>query len=157
MDLNNLLRRITNMKVELIKQLFDNTCSYKIKKMDWCCDDLKENPIINLYSDYDLIPLVGIEEECEIDYDGWTDYRHYPIKFCPLCGKPVEVFVVAEKDVSEEYKALCKERDTLWEKVKQTDSKKKEIELRNKVDNLDRKINWYYSLVAYDEWEEKEK
>lgn len=144
------------MKVELIKQLFDNTCGYKIKKMNWCCDGLKENPIIGLYSDYDLIPLVGIEEEYEIDCDGWTDYRHYPIKFCPFCGKPIEISVVDEEDVSEEYKVLCKERDTLWEKVMKTDSKKKEMELRNKVNNLDQKINWYYSLTVYDESEGKE-
>lgn len=139
------------MKVELIKQLFCNTCAYKIKKMDWCCDDLKESPVINLFTDYGSVPNIGIQEEYRPYGDDWTDYNHYPIKFCPFCGKPIEISVIGEEDVSKEYKALCKERDDLWEKVNQTDSKKKMIELRDKVYNLDQKINWYYSLTAYDE------
>ncbi len=134
------------MKVELIKQFLGDMFSYKIKTMDWCCEDLEKNPVINLVIDDEEVPIMGLEEEYELDSEGWTDLLYYPIKFCPFCGKPIEIAIAGEEDVSEEYKALQDERERLWKKIVNTDSKKKELELRKEVNRLDAEISKYHGL-----------
>ena len=65
--------------------------------------------------------------------------------------KKIEIEVVDEIDVSEKYNELSKQREELWKKCQRTDSKKKEAELREQVNKLDRQIGSFYWL---DEWKE---
>ena len=74
---------------------------------------------------------------------------NYPIQFCPHCGEKIEIEVVEEIYVSEEYNQLSKQRDELWKKCQKTDSKKKENELREQVRDLDNKINGFYELSEW--------
>lgn len=71
---------------------------------------------------------------------------NYPIHFCPHCGEKIEISVVEEIDVSDEYNGLTKKRKELWEKCQRIDSKKKESELREQVSDLDNQINDFYEL-----------
>lgn len=152
------------MKIELIKQTFDNCTGYKFKPLKWCCDKLEENKIIDLVNEYDyedytsdnLFPMMAIRHT-EHFYDWGDEYEedyYYKITHCPFCGEPIKIFVVGQEDASEIYSKLKEERDKNWKKYNKTDSKKKEAELKKIVDDLDRKINYFYNLVEYMNLEE---
>ena len=83
--------------------------------------------------------------------DEWEQTDNYPIQFCPHCGEKIEISVVEEIDVSYKYNELSKQRKELWKKCQRTDSKKKEVELREQVRKLDKQIDSFYWL---DEWKE---
>lgn len=145
------------MKIELIKQIFNNCKGYKFKPVEWCCDELKENPYINLsdeevYEEDDIPQMTICESETINDWgDTWVQDYYYPIRYCPFCGKPIQISIVKTEDVSDVYTTLTIQRDKTWEKCQETDSKTEERRLRNRVQELDNKIDWLYSLNEYRE------
>lgn len=60
------------------------------------------------------------------------------------------ISVVDEIDVYDKYKELTKHREELWKKCLRTDSKKKEFELREQVEKLDKQIDSFYKLNEWD-------
>ena len=149
------------MRIELIRQRFNETRGYKYKPFDFCCDKIAENPCIvfsdsveiddnNLddYLDYECtfpaFALVHTESDYDVDWD-----TYYKISHCPFCGEPIEITVVGEEDVEEYYKSLKAKRDELWKKHNRTDSKKRSQELYEQVRKLDDQINWLYHLTEY--------
>lgn len=154
------------MKIELIRQRFNDTRGYKYKPFSWCCENIKENPCIvfsdEVYTDDD------VENECtfpalalwhsEVIKDWDDEYEqdtYYKIKHCPFCGEKIEISVVGEEDVGEYYKSLSKQREELWKKYNKTDSKKKSQELYGQVHELDNQIDWLYQLLEYRDVKEK--
>ena len=155
------------MKIELIKLKFNDTCAYKYKPFKYCCEAIQNNKNI-IFTDEDLVfdEVFGLDasdyNESTIPqfctsytetFNSWGDEfentDNYPIQFCPHCGEKIEIEVVDEIDVSEEYNQLSKQRDELWKKCQKTDSKKKENELREQVRDLDNKINGFYTLSEW--------
>lgn len=146
------------MKIELIKLKFNDTHSYKYKPFTYCCDEIHQNDCI-IFTNEDLFPLKHIDDgnfipqfctshtEVITSYeDEWEQTDNYPIQFCPHCGEKIEISVAEEIDVSDKYEELSKQRDELWKKCQRTDSKKKESELREQVEKLDKQINDFYEL-----------
>ena len=147
------------MKIELIKLKFNDTCSYKYKPFTYCCDEIQNDKAI-VFTGEDLAPNYDCEEddiyvpqfctshtEIITSYeDEWEQTDNYPIRFCPHCGKKIQISIVDEIDVSDKYNELSKQRDELWKKCQRTDSKKEESELRKQVRNLDDQINDFYEL-----------
>lgn len=70
-----------------------------------------------------------------------TDYRYYPIEYCPHCGSKIKIEVVKEENLDSVYRALMAERESLLAKIRKTDSKKKEASLREELRNVDRQID----------------
>lgn len=151
------------MKIELIKLKFNDTHSYKYKPFTHCCDEIHKNDCI-IFTNEDLSPLKHIDDDNFIPQfctshtevitsyeDEWEQTDNYPIQFCPHCGKKIEISVVDEIDVSDKYNELSKQRKELWKKCQRTDSKKKEVELKEQVRKLDKQIDSFYWL---DEWKE---
>ena len=155
------------MKIELIRQKFDERRGYKYKPFDFCCDKIVGNPCIVFsdsveiddnklddYLDYECtfpaFALVHTESDYDVDWD-----TYYKISHCPFCGEPIEISVVGEEDVDDYYKNLSKQREELWKKYNKTDSKKKAQELYDQVHELDNQINWLYQLVEYENVKEK--
>lgn len=155
------------MKIELIKIKFNDTCAYKYKPFKYCCEAIQNNKNI-IFTGEDLVfdEVFGLDpsdyNESTIPqfctsytetFNSWGDEfentDNYPIQFCPHCGEKIEIEVVDEIDVSEEYNQLSKQRDELWKKCQKTDSKKKENELREQVRDLDNKINGFYTLSEW--------
>ena len=155
------------MKIELIKLKFNDTHSYKYKPFTHCCDEIQNdkaivftgedlvcNDIFGLVvrdSDDTIIPQFcnSYTETFNSCGDEYEQTDNYPIQFCPHCGEKIEISVVDEIDVSDKYEELTKQRDELWKKCQRTDSKKKEVELREQVRKLDNQIDSFYWL---DEW-----
>ena len=152
------------MEIELIKLKFNNTHSYKYKPFKHCCDEIQNDKVI-VFTGEDLVcnDIFGLVVRDSDDYiipqfcnsytetfNSWGDeYEqtdNYPIQFCPHCGEKIEISVVEEIDVSNKYNKLSKQRDELWKKCQRTDSKKKESELREQVEKLDKQINDFYEL-----------
>ena len=148
------------MKIELIKHTFDDgDVGYKHKPIMYCCDKLKNNPIINLVHEYtvgddteDYFPSVSIwhGEDWEEWGEEWHNDDYYKIDYCPFCSKPIEIFVVEEMDLSKLYVEFARQRDEIRKKIRKTDSKKKECELNEAIRELDRKIDWFYWLCEWD-------
>ena len=150
------------MKIDLIKLKFNNTCAYKHKPFQYCCDEIQNDKAI-VFTGEDLVH----SDDCWDDeryipqfctsytetFNSWGDeYEqtdNYPIQFCPHCGEKIEISVVDEIDVSDKYNELTKQRDELWEKCQRTDSKKRESELREQVRKLDNQINGFYLLDGW--------
>lgn len=150
------------MKIDLIKLKFNDTCAYKHKPFQYCCDEIQNDKAIvftgedlvhsdDCWDDERYIPqfCTSYTETFNSWGDEWEQTDNFPIKFCPHCGKKIEISVVDEIDVSDKYNKLSKQREELWKKCQRTDSKKKESELREQVRNLDNQINGFYLL---DEW-----
>lgn len=151
------------MKIELIKLKFNNTHSYKYQPFQYCCEEIQNNECIeftnenltNLNVDHDeeygFIPqfCTSHTEIIRLYEDEWAQTDNYPIRFCPHCGEKIEISVVGEMDISDQYNKLTKQREELREKCWKTDSKKEESALRERVEKLDKQI---YSFYLLDEW-----
>lgn len=148
------------MKIKLIKLKFNDTHSYKYEPFTYCCNKIQNDKAI-VFTGEDINDIGGEYEDDGIyipqfctSYtqtvgsweDEWEQTDNFPIKFCPHCGKKIEVSVVDEIDVSDKYNELSKQRDELWKKCQRTDSKKEEHELRKQVRKLDDQINGFYEL-----------
>lgn len=151
------------MKIELIKLKFNDTCSYKYKHFDFCCEAIQNNKAI-VFTDEDLFDYSQENNNANLPqfctsytetYTSWEDefeqVINYPIKFCPHCREKIEITLEKEIDVADKYDELSKQRDKLWNKYKKIDSKKKEAELKEQIKNLDNQINNFYVLNEYDE------
>ena len=151
------------MKIELIKLKFNDTCSYKYKTFKYCCEEIQNNKAV-VFTGEDISDIGGEYEDDGISIpqfctsytetvgswgDEFEQTDNYPIRFCPHCGKKIEISVVDEINVFDKYNELSKQRYELWQKCQRTDSKKKESELKYHVGKLDKQINDFYEL---DEW-----
>lgn len=145
------------MKIELVKQKFDGYQAYKFMPIQFCCEDMKENPLIDLFHEQahnchnDDTPYVMMcKSEVIAEWgEEWEKETYYKIDYCPFCGEPIEVYVLWEEDVSDTYFNLCKQRDETWREYNSTDSKSLSSELYKKVHELDKQMNWYYELAEY--------
>jgi hypothetical protein len=140
------------MKIKLVKQRFRDQNGFKIVQKDYCCDRLKKSPVINLYDEYmevedDDTPHMAITEySWEDEYE--TVYFH-PIRLCPFCGEKIDISIVDEEDVTEQYNKLVNERTQINQKTQTTDSKKKTEILKRKLKELDKEIDRFYRLDWY--------
>lgn len=154
------------MQINLVKIRFDNSCSYKYKSFSYCCKRLEKNKNI-IFSNEDFVDNGFLDEDDDTPQfcatstehitsyeDSWEDTNNYPIQYCPHCGEKIEISVTDEIDLSSAYSELEKERKETWEKCRKTDSKKKEAALKDKVWELDRKIDWFYKIAEYSGTEE---
>lgn len=146
------------MKIELVKQNFDGNQQYKFIPFEFCCEEMKNNPIIDLIhghaynscNDYNIPCVMLRESEIIAEYgEEWLEEKYYKINYCPFCGEAIEVRVAWEEDISNIYFNLCKQRDETWKECNSTDSKSLSLELREKVRELDRQINYLYELAEY--------
>lgn len=149
------------MKIKVIKVKFNGTYAYKYLPFEHCCDAIGENDAItftdqNFTYDIDDDELYPIPRFCtsynynESSYDDiWEMTENYPINYCPHCGEKIEIEVSDEIDLSLEFSHLESARKSLFSEANKTDSKRKEVELREKVRELDQKINWFYSLAEW--------
>ena len=71
----------------------------------------------------------------------WEEYQE--IKFCPFCGKPIEINVLKEIPIAQVYDALKERRDLILELVRKTDSKSACSQMENEIKEIDRKMDWY--------------
>lgn len=154
------------MKIELIKQKFNDTRGYKYKPFSHCCDKIKDNPRIvfsdEVYTEDDrddecTFPAFAIwhSEVIRSWEDEWEQDDYFKINHCPFCGESIEISVVGEEDMDKYYKILSKQREELWKKCNRTDSKKKSEELQKQVQDLDNQIDWLYQLAEYRDVKEK--
>lgn len=145
------------MQVELKKQIFNKTRGFKIHSIRWCCDRLKNNPIIGLFDEY----AVDNTEEEESDTPGimlqnmevvksyedeWEEYTYYRLNFCPFCGEQIHVSIIKEEDISDQFEAMNRSREELRKMANRTDSKKKERELNMEIRKINDKIESFYEL-----------
>ena len=142
------------MKIELIRQKFDNYVGYKYKPFQYCCDNLQNNSCMEFtnetYDDEHIPVFALVKHEVVTDWDDeYEQDIYYKIDFCPFCGEPIEISVIGEEDVDDIFQDLRKQREELWKKYNRTDSKKKAQELYNKVHELDNQIDWFYQLAEY--------
>lgn len=152
------------MKIELIKHDFDGYSSYKYIPFEYCCEELKNNPLINLSDEYfanetdhdddgEMIPAFALcHSEIFQDWgDEWQNDTYYKIRCCPFCGEPIEIYVIGKKDCTNLYNGLKSQREKVWKWHNETDSKRESEELRKLVNELDDKINWFHELNQIDE------
>lgn len=151
------------MKIELIKQKFNGTQSYKYKPFKYCCETIKDNPIITLTAEnivdnyydedneeYNSPKFCATHNYTLYDYsDEWNEADNYPIQYCPFCGEKIEFSVIKEEDLNEKYEELKRLRDKVCKEWRETDSKEKSRKLEKQLLELDNEINEMYEFTEY--------
>lgn len=152
------------MKIQVVQREFNGNKSYKICDCKYCCEGIKHLPNVDFHYEITENTDNPIEDECEYgfdlgvmlehdvtyhepwDYDdyGYTQEYFYKLDYCPCCGEKIEVEIVDNVDVTQEYERLSKERDEIHKKCCRTDSKKKEAEYLKRRHELDRLIEAFY-------------
>lgn len=162
------------MKIQVIQREFKRNKSYKICECKYCCEGIKKlpnidfnytyaentnNPIVNDYGEREDLGVMlrhNVTVPDPWDNCDYTEEFFYKLNYCPICGEKIEVEIVDNVDITEEYERLSKERDEIHKKWIKTDSKKKERELSDKRQKLDQKINSLYWTDSLPEREENE-
>lgn len=143
------------MKIKVEKWITDDNKSYKILSIEKCCDKLINSRITSINTAYDRyqcydygndniysVKLIDNENEYDSEDGGYYNETSYEeIQYCPWCGSRIEIEIINTINKTEEYLALRKERDSLWDKCRKTDSKNKECKLKEQVRALDIQIN----------------
>lgn len=156
------------MKIQIIQREFKShdsySKSYKICNCEYCCEGIKQLPNINFYfeytentdnpieDDYGYGRDLGVMLQHDVtyhdawDYDdyGFTENYYYKLHHCPICGEKIEVEIVDNIDVTNEYERLTKERDDVHKKWIKTDSIKKQNEYQKRRQALDAEIDRFY-------------
>jgi hypothetical protein len=140
------------IKITLEKWIFNESVSYKIINIDKCCEEIRQNPLIDFYAKY----FENSEDEygvalCETDThpepwedDYTTDYRYYKINRCPFCGELISIEVAEQLDKTAEYKQLEAEVYDLRKEITKCDSKKRERELEAQFREKNNLLDSYY-------------
>lgn len=157
------------MKIDLVKINIGDSYKYKFNRYEPCCDEILDNPCID-FTNYNLTeetpdnePRYCLTSTDSYDDAAWED--NYPIKFCPHCGKPIEIKTVEVIDCSEKFSALVKKREELLERIRafrnssksgntSNDNKHPEKSLEELYDELlrvNKKINYIQTLSLYEE------
>ena len=143
---------VSPIKIKVEKWVLDGSTSYKIIDIKNCCDEIRNNPLIDFYVE----SFENSEDEygialCEADTypEPWedyytTDYRYYKINRCPFCGEPISIEIVSEFDKTVEYKQIETEVYDLRKNINKCDSKKKERELESEFREKNNLLNSYY-------------
>lgn len=119
----------------------------KIKEFRPCCREVvkAQNVDIKFADPEDKMPtLVLINKHVDYSWGDTFDWEEYQeIKFCPFCGKPVEINVLKEIPIAQVYDALKERRDLILAKIRKTDSKSACSQMENEIKEINRKMDWY--------------
>lgn len=140
------------MKVIIKKWIFDDTCSYKVKSIKKCCDKILNNNLIDLVYDYDneddtdySVKLIDRRYEYDVYDKGYYDITNYEnIDYCPFCGEKIEIEIGSVINKNKEYCELKNQRSSLYDKCNKTDSIRERDLLRERVRELDNKIDEFH-------------
>lgn len=126
---------------------------FHYKPLEYCCETLKDNPVIVFSeTDTELPQFCIVQQEVIYSYeDEFNNDIYYPIQFCPFCGQKIDVKVVETKDVSIQYQTMVKERKKMRYLYTKTDSIKKADMISEKLRVLNQKLNYFYAMVEYSE------
>lgn len=136
------------MHIKVEKWEFDGERTYKIIGLTKCCDEITNSDVITIRNEYenddDTDYSVKLIDNLNFYDDDWSCiYKH--INFCPFCGERINIEIVNTVDKTEEYLELEQARKELWDKCRNTDSKRETSQLQNQIYELDRKINELHS------------
>lgn len=153
-------------KYILIKSSYHDSISCKITGINWCCSHMKAcNEIRFDIGEYvQEINAEDAEKPCLIFYReeedecGVTKFKTR-INHCPFCGEKIEIIIVNEIDKTEDYKNAGKEIEALKLCIKNTDSKREEEMLRNKIRSIEKMTNewWESSDLVMRVWDDNDK
>ena len=153
------------MKVFLEKCIFEERESYKVTRVEKCCNELTHNPIIDFYACDDFrnsedefgVGMVQIDTYPEPWEDFYsTDYTYFKLTFCPFCGEKIELVVERTIDKSDEYIKLGNKTSELRKKINKCDSIKKKDLLEKDWRVLYDQLNEFYEHGSIRESDEEE-
>lgn len=135
------------MNLSLKEFKVDENLAYKITKFESCCDELKSCYFIDIETENDYSPRIGICQTVEY-YDGedtQTSVEYTPIQFCPFCGESIKVEIIDMEDLSVYYNAIEMSLSRARKNARETNSKKKEKEYLAIARELSDELEFYLS------------
>lgn len=163
------------MKIRAKKIKIGDSIDYKYFKPKYCCTAMEKNPMIDIYNEYpdnylckdcDKLDCTGCEIEdsdstfgmflsTEIEVrdweDSWPETYYYPIKYCPFCGEPIEIEITETVDKTVEIEQLANKMSKIRKQIWSCDSKKKCLELEERINSLSEIEDYYYTTGEIDE------
>lgn len=141
------------MEIEVEKWILNNSeeVSFHVVKINKCCDELLNNEeYINLTDeDNEYFPNYKfklMKDEEEYLGDGIDDTTTYykSIEYCPYCGEKINIKVIRTVDMKNELEELNIQKDKLLKKLNNIDSIKGTRKLREKISDINNKLNSMY-------------
>ena len=150
--------------------------SYKTLSFDYCCSELKNHKHIDLLHEEidkcrNCYPGPDGCNECSYEYESgkvlgmmfiyddtypepWEDYyttdTDYTIlSYCPFCGEKIEVEVVKEINITDEYNNLEEKSEAAYKKWIKCNSVKRRATLENEYRELSNKLYGMERLSEY--------
>ena len=155
--------------------------SYHYKPIDWCCRKLQKSDFFTITNEHLVSPIWHLDQELidelsdedwdkveemeedmspkfcltreTVDYDGFSLFSNFPIRYCPFCGERIDFRVAVVKNVRMKVNELQKNIDDLREKQKKTDSRKKYTEYGNQIDKYYAELHGIYEVIEEKEYE----
>lgn len=156
------------MNIDIVRIHFkdnygDDEYSYKYLPFQYCCEYLKNCPVISFGTECNTIvdddgyltetdvelPHFSVSWDEPIPYEDDTWSYYSKITHCPFCGASINVNVVKEEDMASQYATMNKLRDSKNEIRRNTDSLKERDKLNKEISELDEKINEFMSFGEY--------
>lgn len=131
---------------------YDVYCQVCDHEADNCCKECT----LNETDDVGIMRLAMMIEEEYTYPEPWedsytTDYRYYPISYCPHCGRKIEIRIVGEEDMNEAYNTLVQKAAEIQKEIRSTDSKRKSEKLEKERREIWRKINNMCEAIIYEQ------
>lgn len=132
------------MSIELVKIIYDTTrdfdnkelCTYKYKSIDYCCEMFKNIGHVFNFDFKHNSDVYLIDREEREDDDGIYCDNEYKIKYCPFCGKPLDIKIVSEENHIDLCDKIIEKYAILERELSLTDSIKKSNLIEEQLDKL---------------------
>lgn len=150
------------MKIELIKYKFDDTQSFKYKPYQFCCEKIKQAHGI-VFTNQNIVgatqepddenynfPQFCINVAEEWDEDWGMLINNYPIQYCPYCGEKININLVEELDVDDEFQQLSETCRNIKSLIRKAKNKEEQYKITDLYFKTEEQLNSYYLLSEYD-------
>ena len=118
--------------------------AHKIVAVTKCCEDILDEDYLDLTSkdDYGNYIGYGVKLVRTDTYD--EDYYYKDIKYCPFCGKPINIIVDDTIDYTDSYNKLKEQQGELYKKLNRSDSVKSRKTIYTEIEEINKRISYMY-------------
>jgi len=117
--------------------------AHKIVAVTKCCDDILDEDYLDTTSKDDYGTYIGYGVKLvRTEYDEYCYYKG--IKYCPFCGKPINIIVDDTIDYTDSYNKLKERQGELYKKLNKADSVKSRKTIYTEVEEINKRISYMY-------------
>ena len=128
--------------------------SHKIVAVTKCCEDILDEDYLVLTSKDDYGTNIGYGFKLirtEQGYDDDVEYYYKDIKYCPFCGKLINIIIDDTIDYTDSHKRVIEQREELYKKRNKSDSIKNRNKFDIEIKEVDKRISYIWKDTGIEE------